>query len=228
MTWNTWDSNTNPWDSVSFAWDDNAMSFVSGVQAATTSVTLGTHAAGDLLLAFAYRDGNTTAPSLPSGWTDIASSGANSNSARVGYKIAASGAETSGTWTNANHLHVHVYRGFLPRKPYGAVQPGGASSSTLSFTGLTMVDPSGSSWVVGFAGHRSTNTTVTGGSPSGMIIRTAQDPGASESAGHDTNQGVSSWTTTTQSVGGTSSGWRTYTIELVLDKHHDISLLGCG
>jgi hypothetical protein len=61
-----------------------------------------------------------------------------------------------------------------------------------------------------------------------MTNRTAQAPGASESGGHDTNATTNTWSTTTQSVGGTSSGWRTYTIELVAEKNYDITLLGCG
>ena len=40
-----------------------------------------------MLIVFAYRDGNTTPPTLPGDWTNIASSGASSSSSRVGYRV---------------------------------------------------------------------------------------------------------------------------------------------
>jgi hypothetical protein len=64
-----------------------------------------THAAGHLLLCFAYNDGASTAVTLPSGWVErygIAVGGV--GYIRVGYKYAQSSSETSGTWTNADQL----------------------------------------------------------------------------------------------------------------------------
>src|SRR5437868_13548477 len=81
----------------------------SGVEA--TSITIpGTYQNGDLIVIFAFRAA-ITSPSLPAGWTSLTSNSGNASSARLGYKIAGSNSETSGTWTNATGLVCHVYRG---------------------------------------------------------------------------------------------------------------------
>lgn len=76
----------------------------------TNTATLGTHAAGDLIIVFSFRDGSTTAPSLVATWTNIINGGANTCSARAAFKIAASSSETIGTWTNATSLIAIVIR----------------------------------------------------------------------------------------------------------------------
>src|SRR4051812_8291221 len=88
-----------------------AISYVSDASAAASTVAMPTHAAGDLIVAFAFRDGSVTNPSLPSGWTDVgAPTGANLCSIRMGFKIAASSSETTGTWAAATGVTVAVYR----------------------------------------------------------------------------------------------------------------------
>ncbi len=84
--------------------------YVGSANAASTTITIPTHQAGDLIWILAGRN-NATAPSLPAGWTNLYSGGpGGAQSTRVGYKIAASGSETSGTWTNATGLICVVYR----------------------------------------------------------------------------------------------------------------------
>jgi len=76
------------------------------------TITMPTHAAGDLLVLFAYNDGLSTAVTLPSGWverTGLALGGV--GYVRIGYKYAQSSAETSGTWTNADHIFAISMRG---------------------------------------------------------------------------------------------------------------------
>jgi len=76
------------------------------------TITMPTHAAGDLLVLFAYNDGASTAVTLPSGWVErvgLALGGV--GYIRVGYKHAQSSAETSGTWTNADHIFAISMRG---------------------------------------------------------------------------------------------------------------------
>ena len=87
--------------------------------------------AGDLALVFAYRDGSNTAPQLPAGWTNIASSGANTNSSRVGRRVLQGGDTTTGVWTNATEVQVLVVRGQHPITPIGAAGalPSGATAS---------------------------------------------------------------------------------------------------
>ena len=83
---------------------------ISSATANTNTVTIGTHAQGDLLMIFGYRDASATAPTLPSGWYNLMATAASSPSLVVAWKIAASSSESSGTWTNANTLHSIVYR----------------------------------------------------------------------------------------------------------------------
>lgn len=191
-----------------------AGSWVGGVSG-TTSATIPTHAVGDLIIARAFRDGNNTAPTIPAGqnWTPIDNSaGSNSNGAAIAYKIATSTTEATGTWTSATRLDVGVWRGF---SGIGGSAVDGAASSTVNYPTLTMSVGTGTSWVAGFGAHRSINTTLEN-PPGTMTNRLTAVTGTDEGAIHDTNGGVASWSGTTVSVGGTSSGWRAHTVELVL------------
>ena len=185
-----------------------AISRISAASARANSVAITTPQAGDLILVFAHRDGSTTAPTLPAGYTSIDSVGANTNSARIGYKYSDGTETTSGTWTNATSVAVGVYRGVDPYYPVGSFAGAGAASATLSFTGITLWAQNSSSWVVGFAGHR-TATNVGTNAPTGMATRSS----ATDVAIFDTGGTTNSWSTQTASVSA-SSGWRTYTVEL--------------
>ena len=185
-----------------------------GSATGTTSATLPTHQAGDIIFGWAFRDGNTTAPTLPAGWTAIANSGANTCSGRIAYKIALSGAETSGTWTNATSVVFMVYRPAANKQlRVGGNGTSSGSSTTVTYNTVTMTNATGSSWVSGFAGHRSVNTSLQT-PPTGMVNRATVVDATDEAAGHDTNGGVTSWTSTNVSVGGTASGWISYTVEI--------------
>jgi hypothetical protein len=193
-----------------------ALSFTSAT--GIDSATIPSHAAGDLIVAFAYRDGNNTRPALPSGqgWTELTSAnGANSNSHTVAIKTAAGSSEATGTFTNATSFIVVVVKtdisGGLLGYKNGA--PSGAQSSTLSFAGFTLDDPYSSSRVMLFAGHRSTNTT-TDAAPADFTNITSVLDGTDEAAAHRSTNLLSTFNTITQSVGGTSSGWRTHTLEV--------------
>jgi len=191
-----------------------AISFV-GAATGTTSATLPAHVAGDVLLAFAHRDGNTTAPSLPAGWTDLGSSGANVNSSRIGYKVAAGSSETSGTWTNATGLVVLVYRGCNTTDPIGGVVGGGSSSLVVAYPALTLQVTDGTSWVAAVAGHRSVDIVGLAGPPAGLTNRAYQQDATATIVGHDTAAGVSSWAGASDTVTGTSGGWRSWSVELL-------------
>lgn len=197
-----------------------AISYVSYGTGTNSIASMPTHQAGDLLLFFAFRDGSTTAPSLPSGYTNkLTKSESGFNvSCRVGYKIAASDSETSGTWTNATSLICQVYRGVDQTTPLG----GSSSYNTtdagydnvIEYRTITMSNTSGSSWVAGFAGHEETNTSLET-APTGMVNRTNVVDATDEAAGHDTNGGVTSWSTQTVSAGGTLGGWCSAVVEIL-------------
>lgn len=184
-----------------------------GCQVGSTTATIPAHQAGDLILVFSYRDGNTTPPTLVSGFTNIHSSGTASNSSRLAYKLAASSSEVTGTWANATSTIVVIYRGVDQSNPIGGASITGGTSTTINFPSLTMQVTDGSSWVAGFVGHRSTDTAINT-APAGMMYRYSVTDGTDQAAFHDSNGGVTSWSSSNASIGGTSSGYSSVTVEI--------------
>jgi hypothetical protein len=86
-----------------------SISRVSSASAQAQSITIPSHQAGDVIVIFAGRN-NTTAPTIPSGWVTLATTGANNASSVAVFRIAKTSSETSGTFTNASVLHALVYR----------------------------------------------------------------------------------------------------------------------
>lgn len=129
-----------------------AVAFV-GSAAGATSATLPAHEAGDLIIAFSFRRGGLTAPTLPAGWTNLdakaEAGGATNISARAAYRIATDGSTTTGTWTNATHTTFTIYRNAaLPlRNPQW--RQGSATGVELANLGGTLER----SWVAAFATH---------------------------------------------------------------------------
>lgn len=197
------------------------ISYISQTAIAGTSITtMPTHAAGDLLLMFAYRNGSTTAPTVPAGWTTIDSGtagGGSSSSSALAYKVAASASETSGTWTNATHLGLHVYRGQRLGNPIGGFSINNASSgTTVSWAAVTLSVTDGSSWVVPFFGHRSNlggtaGTTTTNGRTRRSVINITNG----SAIGYDSNGGVSSAGADSVSITATSSNYTARAVEII-------------
>jgi len=194
-----------------------AVSFVGQATATTTtSVTLPSFQAGDVAIVFAYRDSSATAPTVAAGWNTIASSGGNTNSSIIGYRILQAGDTTTGTWANATDIIVQIYRGTDGVDPVGASAAGGASNATITFPALTLQNNDGTSWVAGFDGDRNAAANVTT-APSGMTNRSStKGVGTTGGAvgGHDTNAGVASWSSATVASGVTATGYRTYVVEI--------------
>jgi len=181
----------------------------------TNTATMPAHQVGDLLVVMSYRDGNATAPTLASGFTNVTTASGSTNSARLAYKIAASTSEATGTWTNATSTIVAVYRGTHPTTPIGGFASSTGSSTSISYPALTMAVTDNTSWVAGFAGHRSANVAIET-APSGLTNVTSVSDTTDEAALHDSNGPRTSWSATSAAVGGTSSGWASITFELRL------------
>jgi hypothetical protein len=146
------------------------VAFRSAASGAGTSITLPTHFANDIIIITARRAGSATAPSLPAGWTNIntASNTTTAASVRMGYKIAASSSEVSGTWTNATDLDVVVYI-HPAASPLGGSVGGGFTPAIPRLDALTMAVTDGTSALVGVIVHDSVNITT---APSGYTVRT--------------------------------------------------------
>lgn len=197
-----------------------AIGFVNGTSG-TNAVTFASPVAGYIQLVFAFRDGSNTAPTVPAAptgnaWTvaPTGAAGANTCSSVLVYRVVASGSDTgSGTFTNATTLVALQYSGCNTAAPVGVDSDTGASSATVSYNDPgTFVVTDGTSWAVGFAGHRAVDNDL--GAPTGMTNRVDDVDATDEASGHDTNGGVSSWGTTTKVGGGTSSGYRARVIEI--------------
>lgn len=188
-----------------------AISYISSAAANANTVTMPSHQSGDLIVALAFRDGSTTLPGIPGDWTALDTNTANSASCRTGYKIADSGSEATGTWTDATNIIVQVYRG--DTLSVGAHVLATGTPTTVTYPGLTMVDGGGTAWVVCITGNRQGNT-ASETPPAGTTFRNGATQASNEVDGFDTNGGVSSWSSVGVDVGGTAQAWVATSIEI--------------
>jgi hypothetical protein len=193
-----------------------AISYVGGANG-TTSATLPAFQSGDIAVVFAFRDGSTTNPTVPTGWTTITNTADGTLcSASIGWRRLVYSDTTTGTWTNASRVVVVVYRGCEPFiTPVGGGANGVTTTVTVPYTTFTMTRTNGTSWVIGLVGHRSVDTNIDSATITGMTARTSGVDATAEAAAWDTNGGVSSWPTTNQTITGTASGSVTRTVELL-------------
>ena len=205
-----------------------AISYI-GSATGTNTVTLPAHVAGDVLVAFAFRDGNNAVPSNATSngipWSSLLSTtGTNTCGARLAVFRARGPNTANPTFTNATSVVVHVYRGVHPLTPTGGTGYGTGTAASVTYPAIgTMTNATGTSWVAGFAGHRSVNTSLET-PPSGMPSnRSTVVDATDEAAGHDTNGGVTSWAATAVAVGGTASGWCAATVELIASPYNTYS-----
>ena len=183
-----------------------APTYVNGASGITSTATMPAHQVGDMLQVTVFRDGSTAAPTVPSGWTAVATAAANSCFMGVYIKFAASTSEVTGTWTSATGVEVEVWRNV---GGIGAVSTGTGTAATITYPALTMTN-SGTNWIQRKAGCRNA-TNLTTNTPAGYTSRAGN---TTEVRGIDTNGAVSSPGTATQSTNG-STGWVAITMELL-------------
>ena len=89
-----------------------AISLIDSDETTGDSITIPSHQINDTLLFFVYRDNSTGAPTIPADCQVVHQSVMGSFGYLISaYKIATTTSETSGTWTNASHMAVMVFRG---------------------------------------------------------------------------------------------------------------------
>lgn len=188
--------------------------------ASATSLTVPAHLPGDLILIWAMRGASTTSPTVPAGYLPILSKSeatAVTLVAIAGYRIANATNDASGTWTNASELICAVYRpsaGNTIRIGQGAASS--STTNTINYPALTMADStSGNSWVLGLAAASNLTQTLTTAF-AGMTSVTSVAGASYQAALADTNAGVSSWSSTNQTVTGTAGKSVSATLEIVL------------
>lgn len=195
-----------------------AISRVGSCAAQTTSCTFSVApTALDAIIVFAHKDGATSASTLPTGYELLNSAGVSLNSGTLAVRISDGTETTTGTWTGATSIAAVIYRG-ANVAPLGNLANGGAASATIAYNTFTLDVTTGTSWVVGFAGHRS--ATNVNQAPTGMTLVAS----ATDIAVSDTNAGVSSWSTQSVSVNA-SSGWESFAVELLAQTGEDTTKL---
>jgi hypothetical protein len=189
--------------------------------AATTSVAIPTHTAGDVLLVFA-RAASNTAPTVPASggtvpaWATAQSAGANTLALITAYFVATAANHTTGTWTGAAHLCVLVLRpdaGMV--LSYGTSASGnGNNTQTIVYPALSFGNLTGSSWGVR-CGTRGVAVTAVGAAPNNWVNQIIQPAGASalmsvHTRASITANAVADTVTTT----GTNAPYRAHTVEI--------------
>lgn len=170
---------------------------------------------GDILIGWASRDGSVTTPTMPSGWTNILSGGANTLGYRLAYKIATGTTETSGTWTNATSLAIVQYRsGAGYTLSIGDSATGLNSSGTNAlYPALTLQDTSGVSHVLCGYAHRSADIADSTATTAGLTVRAfVQD--ATDTLAVHTAERVGSFAGATVTYTGTSASRRYVSVEI--------------
>lgn len=147
--------------------------------AAATSVTIPTHAIGDLIVIWAYRDGSNTPASVPAAsgtvpaWVTInGATGASTNSAISAYFVATATNHTSGTWTNATGMVAAVITGHNQTQPIGANgKTHGTGRNTAVTPAITQRCLSTTALLLEFFGVR--NVTAWGAANTGYTLQTS-------------------------------------------------------
>jgi hypothetical protein len=195
-----------------------AISVISSAAANGDSVTIGTHQAGDTIVIAVYRNNSNVLPTVPTGWVVKTQAGSSANALTMATRIAASGAETAGTWTNATQIGVWVLRGSVGLLIYGGQNVNGGtagSGGSINYPALTNVSTLTNQWILAAAGHRSIDTDIET-APSGLTFR-ASVVGASagELSLHDSDGNLNTWSSTNYTLtAGTSSTYRTAILQV--------------
>ncbi|ART73558.1 hypothetical protein BTO20_11540 [Mycobacterium dioxanotrophicus] len=144
-----------------------------------TSGTIPTHAAGDLIVIFAFARNSTTVPPAPAAggtvptWSFV--NQGNAGAACVGVvatAVATANNHTTGTWSGADSVTAVVIRG-QAASPIGGQAGGGASTLDATAPAVTLSKTDGSSILLHFMGARTGGATVTwGAAPAGYTKRT--------------------------------------------------------
>jgi surface protein len=187
-----------------------------GAATGVDSATLPAHQSGDLIFAFVFRDGSSTSPTTPSGWTNLRTRTQTAGAAKLAYKIATSSSETTGTWTNATASIFVIYRGAYNASVVSsgttyAVPAGNNSSATVSYPANAYW--SNLAWTLAFAGS-SLGTLALETPPTGATTLVANYVDANnESAAFDSNGLSAAFALATVPL-GTNSMWISMTFRL--------------
>jgi len=178
-----------------------------------SSLTMPSHQAGDLLVAWSYRVGSSTEPSLPSGWTNINFGGgtSSSNAARAAFRVADDSSTPAPTFSNGGFTIILVYRNARIATVNSNLSAAG-SSTGIPYLALTNNVADLTSWQLIFGAHRAGDGNIDT-PPTGFTLRGSLKS-TSQIAAFDSNGGRKSVSAETVAIGATSNNTARCTIEL--------------
>lgn len=183
----------------------------SAIENGSATVTVPAHVAGDLIILHAYRTTDTTAISLPSGFTQIQVYTLSSRNCITGYKIASGTLDATLTATGGEMVSVDIYRGVLSSGPIGGVGLGHGNGAVIVHPAVTMTVTDGTSWIWRGISCRLQQTLTV---PTGFTRRNALYGGIRNGETYDTAAGVTSAASQTMTE---STQWRAVAVELIAD-----------
>lgn len=188
---------------------------VGAADANATSVAIPTHQVNDTILFLVYRDGTSTPPTIPSDCVVLSQLALGASGYMItAFKIANTTSETSGTWTNASHIIVCVFRpdanSLAIPELLSTTQ---ATSGTVTFAGQN----SGSLRVnaedlavVGFVAQRSSTSDLTQAPGTMVNIRSGGNGSTYQVAANWDDSRTIAWASASITV--TSAAYRTYVV----------------
>jgi hypothetical protein len=194
----------------------------SGSSAATT-VTIPTHAVGDMIVIMAR---GTVAPTVPGAggtvptWTTIGTAGANNSIGwTVARAIATATNHTSGTWTNAAQMHVLVLRAGTGSISLGdaPAAAGANNTQTIVYPALTLTASQTANLAVrcGARGVADTEVETDGGFTTGGTFRTAQPASPNQTSAVFTKPITANEGSFTATPAGTNAAYRAVSFEVI-------------
>ena len=194
------------------------ISLVGSAEANANSIAIPTHQVNDTVLFFVYRDNSTASPTIPSDCQVVHQSTMGSFGYLIAaYKVAATTTETSGTWTNASHIAVMVFRGDTDT----LVIPEAFASNSATSTSVTYGAQLAGSLrtnqtdraVVGFVAQRNITNNLAA-APGAMVNILSGGDGANyQIATHWDDARATAWTSTSVTL-TTSALYRTQVLGL--------------
>jgi hypothetical protein len=210
-----------------------AISRISSATNNGTTVTLGTHAKGDLILYLAYNQGSGVIPTLPAGVLGLYNRSSSAGSQRIGYYIADSSSETVGTtgWTNADNVTALVYRGGSSSiVALSFLSLGSATSTTITYAAQgagTLKENATDLWLAGYGISNSVLNNLSSLAPSGMSSINNSVGANFEVGTYDTNATRTTAWPATNVTAANSAVYFTIVIEL-LELDHRVTGGGGG
>jgi hypothetical protein len=191
-----------------------AIDFIGAVSALATSLTPGSHQKGDIFIAAASRTNNTSA-SLPAGWIGLGSAGTSSLSMRLGFRVAQSNSESSGTWTNATGLSLIILRPTAGTIAVPSAAQTAATSTSVTYGALSGVAAADNYLDQTYVAFGSTllDTNSIETPPTGMtFLEKSSQSGLAFASFRLTSNAFGNWTS--QAVTLTSATWRTGVVRI--------------